>query len=228
MASELNPGSAVALRALAEISAMPFADLVEEFAALTASGSTAPASSDQTQAAARELDRRVRLSPAIDFERREQLVTSLATLIVDPPSVPTADIDAWWTLARRLPDGIATLAVPPVELPVMDAPQGAAWHTLMDLEEQLDEPWVLVGGQMTMLHCLEHGIDAFRPTDDGDVVLGVWTRRQALPGQSSSCSPAVLPSPRRATASPTAMSGTGQSSTSCCPKGWNDSDDNPR
>lgn len=68
MASELNPGSAVALRVLAEISAMPLAELVEEFAALTASGSTAPASSDQTQAAVRELDRRVRLSPAIDFE----------------------------------------------------------------------------------------------------------------------------------------------------------------
>lgn len=100
--------------------------------------------------------------------------------MVDPPSVPPADIDAWWTIARRLPDGIATLAVPPIELPVMDAPQAAAWHTLMDREEQLDEPWVLVGGQMTMLHCLEHGIDAFRPTDDGDVVLGVWTRRQAL------------------------------------------------
>lgn len=29
------------------------------------------------------------------------------------------------------------------------------------------------------VHCLEHGIDTFRPTDDGDVVLGVRTNRQA-------------------------------------------------
>ena len=30
------------------------------------------------------------------------------------------------------------------------------------------------------LHCLENGIDAYRATDDGDVVLGVWTHRSAL------------------------------------------------
>lgn len=37
---------------------------------------------------------------------------------------------------------------------------------------------------MTMLHCLENGIAPTRPTDDGDVVVGVWTRRDALTATS--------------------------------------------
>jgi hypothetical protein len=53
------------------------------------------------------------------------------------------------------------------------------WLTLLDLEA-LDQPWVLVGGQMAMLHCLENGVALTRATDDGDVVVGVWTRRDAL------------------------------------------------
>ena len=65
-------------------------------------------------------------------------------------------------------------------MPTLDAPQEAAWQVLLDLEEQRDVPWVLVGGQMTMFHCLEHGITRYRATDDGDIVLGVWTRRDAL------------------------------------------------
>jgi hypothetical protein len=75
---------------------------------------------------------------------------------------------------------IETLQREPVQLPVMGGPQEAAWQLLLDLDEHHDEPWVLVGGQMTMIHCLEHGISAYRATDDGDVVLGVWTRRDAL------------------------------------------------
>lgn len=39
---------------------------------------------------------------------------------------------------------------------------------------------VLVGRQMTALHLAEHGRTAHRPTDDGDMVVGVWTRRDAL------------------------------------------------
>lgn len=33
---------------------------------------------------------------------------------------------------------------------------------------------------MTALHLLEHSIAAHRPTDDGDLIVGVWTRRDAL------------------------------------------------
>jgi hypothetical protein len=75
---------------------------------------------------------------------------------------------------------IETLQREPVRLPTLGAAQEAAWHVLLDLDELHDEPWVLVGGQMTMIHGLEYGIDSYRTTDDGDVVLGVWTRRDAL------------------------------------------------
>jgi hypothetical protein len=37
---------------------------------------------------------------------------------------------------------------------------------------------------MTMIHSLEHGLDTYRATDDGDVVLGVWTCRDALKATS--------------------------------------------
>lgn len=33
---------------------------------------------------------------------------------------------------------------------------------------------------MTLLHCLENGVAGARPTDDGDIVLDVWSRRDAV------------------------------------------------
>jgi hypothetical protein len=33
---------------------------------------------------------------------------------------------------------------------------------------------------VTLLHCLENGVSGARPTDDGDVVLDVWSRRDAV------------------------------------------------
>lgn len=44
---------------------------------------------------------------------------------------------------------------------------------------------VPVGGQMTTLHCLENGYPQQRATDDGDIVVGVWTRRDALTAATS-------------------------------------------
>lgn len=67
---------------------------------------------------------------------------------------------------------IETLQREAVRLPTLGAAQEAAWHVLLDLDELHDEPWVLIGGQITMIHCLENGIDTYRTTDDGDVVLG--------------------------------------------------------
>ena len=67
----------------------------------------------------------------------------------------------------------------PVVLPPLPAPQELAWHVLLDLDQR-DLPWALVGGQMTLLHCLENAIAGARVTDDGDVVLDVWTQRQAV------------------------------------------------
>lgn len=58
--------------------------------------------------------------------------------------------------------------------------QVAMWSTLLDFEAIDSPPWVLVGGRMTALHLAEHGAAGYRPTDDGDVVVGVWMRRDAL------------------------------------------------
>lgn len=67
----------------------------------------------------------------------------------------------------------------PVILPALPAHQEQAWSVLLDLDHR-PEPWALVGGQMTLLHCLENGVTGARPTDDGDVVLDVWSRRDAV------------------------------------------------
>ena len=67
----------------------------------------------------------------------------------------------------------------PVVLPPLPPHQEQAWSVLLDLDER-SEPWALVGGQMTLPHCLENGVTGARPTDDGDVVLDVWSRRDAV------------------------------------------------
>lgn len=81
------------------------------------------------------------------------------------------------------PSGSATdlplVARSPVVLPALPAHQELAWSVLLELDER-SEPWALVGGQMTLLHCLENGITGARPTDDGDVVLDVWSQREAV------------------------------------------------
>lgn len=71
------------------------------------------------------------------------------------------------------------VARPPVILPVLPTHQEQAWSVLLDLDER-SEPWALIGGQMTLLHCLENGVTGARPTDDGDLVLDVWSRRDAV------------------------------------------------
>jgi hypothetical protein len=47
------------------------------------------------------------------------------------------------------------------------------------------EKWTLVGGLMTQLHAIRHGIDAIRPTNDVDIVLHVETTR-GVAGETAS------------------------------------------
>lgn len=81
------------------------------------------------------------------------------------------------------PDGTAAdiplVERSPVILPPLPAHQELAWWVLLDLDQR-SEPWALIGGQMTLLHCLENGVTGARATDDGDVVLDVWSRRDAV------------------------------------------------
>lgn len=61
----------------------------------------------------------------------------------------------------------------PVALPAMGESQKQSWHALMDLCEQLDSDWTLIGGQMVHLHCAERGASSVRPTNDADTVLDI-------------------------------------------------------
>lgn len=65
-----------------------------------------------------------------------------------------------------------------IELPTLPAPVDELWHTLLDLGESLDVPWALIGGQMVLLHALEHGQVPPQVSQDGDVIADV----RAVPG----------------------------------------------
>lgn len=44
-----------------------------------------------------------------------------------------------------------------IDLPPLPPPIDELWHTLLDLAEHVDVPWALIGGQMVLLHAIEHG-----------------------------------------------------------------------
>ncbi|MGY6658590.1 hypothetical protein ACXIZN_41175 [Amycolatopsis sp. TRM77291] len=116
----------------------------------------------------------------MDPSAKEPHLTALSVLLAAAPSMPTAEATAWQTVARSLMPVIQTLDVPPVQMPDMPEPQVMAWHAVLDLDEHLGTPWVLVGGQMVALWCAQAAVDVFRPTEDADVVLDVWVQRSAL------------------------------------------------
>lgn len=65
-----------------------------------------------------------------------------------------------------------------IELPILPAPVDELWHTLLDLGESLGVPWALIGGQMVLLHALEHGQVPPQISQDGDVIADI----RAVPG----------------------------------------------
>lgn len=87
-------------------------------------------------------------------------------------------------MLRNVPERIPTIDRSPVQMPPMPEEQTKLWRTLQSFETHHDFPWVIVGGQMTFLHALENGRTPTRSTNDIDIVLGVWTRRDALEATS--------------------------------------------
>ena len=61
---------------------------------------------------------------------------------------------------------------PPLELPSLPGYNDALWETLLQLActETLPE-WTLIGGQMVLLHALEHEVEPTRFSTDIDVVV---------------------------------------------------------
>ena len=60
-----------------------------------------------------------------------------------------------------------------IVLPAMPPEQTASWFGLLDLYEQLNDGWTLIGGQLVHLHCAERGQFPVRPTNDADTVIDV-------------------------------------------------------
>lgn len=139
-----------------------------------------PATEEETRALIDRIKTRLGLAPAVDAQQAAELGDALAALADEPPAAITrGDLAAWDRMLRHTPEHVPTLIRDPVVIPPLPPHQTEMWQTLLGLD-LLDQPWVLVGGQMTMLHCLENRVALTRPTDDGDVVVGVWTRRDAL------------------------------------------------
>lgn len=56
----------------------------------------------------------------------------------------------------------------------------ALWRFLGDLSDAFPGQWALVGGQMVLLHGLEHGEVPERETTDADVLIDVRAERRAI------------------------------------------------
>lgn len=67
-----------------------------------------------------------------------------------------------------------------VDLPILPAPVDELWHTLLDLGNRLAVPWALIGGQMVLLHAIEHGRVPPQVSQDGDVIADVRADPGAL------------------------------------------------
>jgi hypothetical protein len=58
-----------------------------------------------------------------------------------------------------------------IELPDFAGHADALWNALLDLGETVSAEWVLVGGQMVLLHAIEHGAAWPRVSMDLDVIV---------------------------------------------------------
>lgn len=54
------------------------------------------------------------------------------------------------------------------------------WHALLDIADREPADWTLIGGQMVLLHALEHGRTPHRVSQDIDVVVDARVRPPAL------------------------------------------------
>jgi hypothetical protein len=110
------------------------------------------------------------------------------------------------------------------------------WPNVAEIASVLpSDRWTLIGGLMTQLHCIHHGLGVVRPTNDVDIVLHVETTRgvasetaaalrslgyELRPASTPGTTPLIASSetPPRSTWSPAVRTRTARrSSTSCSP-----------
>jgi len=172
------PGNLEALASIAAVTGTDPAEVSARFNALVGDDPTL-AGEDEVDEQLLTLVRRAQLAP-IAFDSKQLVVETLRTQLAAPPQLRQSDLAAWRSLTHGMPADIVQIDRSPVALPAMAAGQEAAWHAILDLEAGLDAHWCLIGGQLVTLLCAEHERTVHRPTDDGDIVLGVWLRRDAL------------------------------------------------
>ena len=69
-----------------------------------------------------------------------------------------------------------------IELPDFAGHADALWNALLDLEEAVSSDWVLVGGQMVLLHAIEHGAAWPRVSMDLDVIVNARVKASVRTG----------------------------------------------
>jgi hypothetical protein len=72
------------------------------------------------------------------------------------------------------------MTVASISLPSMGQPVDELWTFLLDLGERLTVRWTLIGGQMVLLHALEHGHSPSQVSQDGDVVADIRADQGSL------------------------------------------------
>lgn len=179
MPDQSDPRNHAALSVIAAVSGTSYDEVEASFRTFVVGASTAAASEKEAAAAVEALRRRLQLAP-IAPATKDPLLKDLTEHEHQLPAPTTGQIHAWGTLVAELPLHIVTIDREPVRLPPFTEEQEAAWHTVLDLDEHLNAHWCLIGGQLVTFLGYEYGRLEHRATDDGDVVLGVWTHRGAL------------------------------------------------
>lgn len=68
----------------------------------------------------------------------------------------------------------------PISLPPMTGRRHASWTALVELAPSFGDHWLLIGGQMVLLHEVERHARDVRPTDDVDVAIDLRTEPAGL------------------------------------------------
>lgn len=66
---------------------------------------------------------------------------------------------------------VQRLSRPPLVLPSAPEPAGEIWTTLCELAAAKPDGWTLIGGQMVLLHALEHDAEPARISTDLDILV---------------------------------------------------------
>lgn len=171
--------SDVIARVVAAITGQSTETITQAFArAMEVDRANGAATDDEMRHLVDMVGTRLGLAPAVSDDEAIAHRAALAGTI-GRTAMTSSAVNAWSHVLRHTPEHVPEVDRDPVVVPLLPPAQMEMWKTLV-LLEQTHQPWVLVGGQMTILHCWENGVAPPRTTDDGDVVVGVWTRRDAF------------------------------------------------